>query len=341
VDEPQQDEVRELLVAAGFTAPFRLVSLIGGMNNRVYRVESGSAKLLLKQYFRHPQDPRDRLGNEYSFSEFAWRRGLRNLAQPLARSSVAGLGLYNFLEGRPFTPADIGPETVRQAASFVVAINEHRCHPEAEGIPVAAEACFSLRRHLEVVEGRVARLANLAGNSPPHLAARELVSRELLPIWERVHAGFLARAAATGVNLDETLVDEQRCLSPSDFGFHNALQGTDGRVYFLDFEYAGWDDPAKLMCDYACQPKLAVSAAGSAEFTERVLSLYPKPGPRLRVDLLRNLYRIKWCCIMLNEFQPVGASRRVFACEGMDLERERFAQVDKVRTALRKLEEEE
>ena len=49
---------------------------------------------------------------------------------------------------------------------------------------------------------------------------------------------------------------EQRTLSPSDFGFHNALRRPDGRVVFLDLEYFGWDDPAKMISDFLLHPAL-------------------------------------------------------------------------------------
>ena len=42
-------------------------------------------------------------------------------------------------------------------------------------------------------------------------------------------------------------------MSPSDFGFHNVIK-KDDFLYFIDFEYAGLDDPVKLICDFYCQP---------------------------------------------------------------------------------------
>ena len=38
-------------------------------------------------------------------------------------------------------------------------------------------------------------------------------------------------------------------ISPSDFGFHNALRTNTGPVFF-DFEFSGWDDPAKTIIDF-------------------------------------------------------------------------------------------
>ena len=48
-----------------------------------------------------------------------------------------------------------------------------------------------------------------------------------------------------GLSMSAALPKETRCLSPSDFGFHNALLEATGKLRFVDFEYAGWDDPAK------------------------------------------------------------------------------------------------
>ena len=40
-----------------------------------------------------------------------------------------------------------------------------------------------------------------------------------------------------------------RILSPSDFGLHNTISKKN-KLYFFDFEYFGWDDPIKLICDF-------------------------------------------------------------------------------------------
>jgi len=53
----------------------------------------------------------------------------------------------------------------------------------------------------------------------------------------------------------QALPADETCLSPSDFGFHNALVDPSGALSFLDFEYAGRDDPAKPVSDFFCQPK--------------------------------------------------------------------------------------
>src|SRR5581483_2047702 len=112
-----------------------------------------------------------------------------------------------------------------------------------------------------------------------------------------------------------------RCISPSDFGFHNALLKPDGKLCFIDFEYAGWDDPAKTVCDFFCQPSVPVDRKHLGRFVEGIIPGFQDPE-RLeqRIRALLPVYGIKWCCILLNEFLPVGKARRRFASEDCDPE---------------------
>ncbi|MCK5230046.1 MAG: hypothetical protein KAR13_07260, partial [Desulfobulbaceae bacterium] len=108
--------------------------------------------------------------------------------------------------------------------------------------------------------------------------------------------------------------DEECCLSPSDFGFHNFLLVEDGSLRFIDFEYAGWDDPAKLACDFCSQPELPVPPALAQFFIEGLSAVSSEPDSlKLRINLLLPVYRIKWCFIILNDFLPESDRRRAFA----------------------------
>jgi len=107
---------------------------------------------------------------------------------------------------------------------------------------------------------------------------------------------------------------EERCLSPSDFGFHNALLRPDGSVCFIDFEYAGWDDPAKTVGDFFSHPGVAVSHEQFEPFLARALAPFDNAEQMAaRVRLLEPISQMKWCCIILNEFLPAAARRRNFA----------------------------
>ena len=324
-DLPDRATLTRLLAAAGLSPDYRLTALPGGANNQVYRVEAGDACALLKVYFRHPDDPRDRLEAEYGFCTFAWDHGLRCLPQPLAADPAAGLALYEFVCGTRLEPGEVGAEEVGQALAFYQALNTHKRSPEAAALPPGSEACFTLEAHLDCVARRVQRLADV----PAEVA--HFVRDELAPAWQAV--------AASLHDADLPLPEADRCLSPSDFGFHNALREADGCLRFLDFEYAGWDDPAKLVCDFFCQPAVPVPPKFHAEFAAAVAAGLSDPDlHRRRFAALLPVYRIKWCCILLNDFLPEGSARRQFAARRALSPERAAAQLAKARAMLASLD---
>lgn len=320
------EAVQPLADRAGLGTVRDLVSLAGGANNRVARLEADAGSFLLKTYFQHPDDPRDRLSAEFSFSQFAWSRGVRCIPKPVACEPVAGLGLFEFVRGEK--PLQIGAGDVEQALDFFRSVNRFRTDAEAAKLPRASESCLSLNDHFFTVSRRVERLVGVEGLS-------DFVNRDLLPTWERVQSSARSTAGLRCLPMDDPLPLSERCLSPSDFGFHNAIRSADRKLRFFDFEYAGWDDPAKLICDFFCQPAVPAPAEMFERFATVVAGEFPCSAIHLaRAALLFPVYRVKWVCIMLNEFLPVGGCRREFSGTAEELRERKSIQLAKARVAL-------
>lgn len=329
--DPRENQA--LARAAGLGRVRAVVPLTGGANNRVFRLEAAGGVALLKSYFRHPDDPRDRLGTEWAFTSFAWDAGVKSLPRPLACDAAAGLALFEFVAGRSLHGTSIGDAELEAAIEFFRALNAAR-RPAAAALPVASEACFSIDDHLATVDRRVARLKAIPAGAAIDSAAAAFVQMELAPVWETVKIAARRSATDLGLKPDRRLGSADRCLSPSDFGFHNALRAADGTLRFIDFEYAGWDDPAKLVCDFFCQPAVPAPPAAFDRFAAAVAELSPDPAAhRARTALLLPVYRVKWCGILLNEFLPVGGRRRTFSTAA-DQDSRKAAQLVKARAAL-------
>ena len=65
----------------------------------------------------------------------------------------------------------------------------------------------------------------------------------------------LAKELISHPDFKKELKSDEKIISPSDFGLHNAKLNRDHRLTFFDFEYAGWDDPAKTIADFFAQPR--------------------------------------------------------------------------------------
>ena len=102
-------------------------------------------------------------------------------------------------------------------------------------------------------------------------------------------------------------------LSPSDFGFHNALL-VDKKIFWLDFEYFGWDDPAKTISDFLLHPAMNLKEKQKMVFEKEMLQQFMDSKLMLdRYLLLLPIFGIKWCLILLNEFLPDRYAMRVNA----------------------------
>jgi len=332
-----QEAVDKLLQRTGVSGVEVWTPVRGGANNRVYGGLSGSSKVLLKLYFRGEGDERDRLRGERCFYSLAQKAGATSVPRVLGWDLDQRLGLFDFVEGCKVEPGQVSSDHVRAAAGLVACVNDSLDASSAgQNHPVASEACFSFAGHLDAVQGRVERLRSLQPRDGLDAEAVAWIRNELEPSWLRVREKALARAAGEGLDPVASLPQAQCWISPSDFGFHNALLEKTGDLKFFDFEYAGWDDPAKLMADFFCQPSVPAPTDLWDEFVTGLAACkrwHPDAGRRGR--LLLPVYRIKWCCIMLNEFLAAGSRRRYFSGVG-DQDR-RSGQLEKARSALREL----
>jgi thiamine kinase-like enzyme len=305
--------IADLLNRGGFDAAgLSMQTAAVGGNNRLYRVGAAGQCFMVKQYFRHADDDRDRLGAEFAFLRHAAHAAPGLCPIPYACNPDAGLALYEFIEGRALLPQEIGAAEVDAAIAFIHALNAAKVI-EPEQLPIAAEACFSIDEHLALVDRRVDRLTAAMQDDEAAASLAQRLAFRWQQVRETTFCDLSAKLRA------QVLPAAQRIISPSDFGFHNALRVADGGLRFIDFEYAGWDDPAKTVGDFFHQLALP---APPVQFDRFAAGILPDPARAVvdmaRIHRLRLVYGIKWCCIALNVFLPVHLARRRFADPALD-----------------------
>lgn len=284
------------------------IRLSHGRNNRAWLLVGGKEKYFLKEYFRHLGDTRDRLASEFAFSGFCIQSGIDCVPKPLACEHDAGMAIYEWLEG--VAPNEAEADLVRDAMEFASRLAEHSCKPQARGLPLASDACRSPSDHLRLAERRLdALLECLPGRGGIYDEALRFAQTKLAPALSTASKDILHNIS--GAELAAPLGPGEMIASPSDFGFHNALVTRTG-TRFVDFEYAGMDDPVKMVCDFFCQPEIPVDERYMEDFCDS-LTGYDSQKIFWRSRLFMPAHRIKWCLIMLNEFKRVDAERRYFA----------------------------
>jgi hypothetical protein len=278
-----------------------LEDLPGGVNSLVFRAETaGGGEYLVKKFFKRPEDRQCRLETEMAGLRFLWDNGVRCIPEPVYAERP--FGLFGFIRGRRLGPGEITRDDLSQAAAFLGRLRDLASAPGAGSQPPAKEACFTLRAYLDIVEGRLEAL-RAAAEGPEAADLGRFLRGPFAAALARVKDFAAASAARGGPALDDVLPPGERLLSPSDVGFHNLLKGEDGVLYFIDFEYWGWDDPAKTLSDFFLQPQVPIPYNLRQGFFREVHDRLGRdrglPGRLPPVYLILGL---KWCLIMLNGF---------------------------------------
>jgi len=316
------DELRVRALAADLSGETveMIARLNGGGNNRIYRVRTGSHTYALKDY--GIPDERRRLRHEFDALTFLWGRGERAVPAAVACDERAGAALYEWIDGVPPT---VSPGDVAEALDFVQRLYAARLDAGAAKLESAADAGLCIMHVWQQIDARVARLRACAEELRAYL---DELAASLARERQRVRGRRDPEAE---------LPPRLRTLSPSDFGFHNALRRK-GRLVFFDFEYFGWDDPVKLACDVALHPGIGLGTADRKEWvagTERIFGA--DPDFLARLDDCYPTYALKWCTILLNEFRPEVWERRASARRELDRGAAKAAQFTKAQALLERV----
>lgn len=341
VAEELYESVRILLDSIGSNSVFSLHPISGGANNRGYRVETDPADYFLKEYFVQSSDKRDRLVSEYLFTRFAWDNGIRTVPEPLACETDNKLGLYEFVAGRTLARNEITEDMTRQALGFYRELNRFRNSAMAAYLPDASENCSSVIEHLGRVYSRLSELLYFERTSDIDNEASDFVQCELAAAYEIVSERIQNAVRDEKEGFYTRILNEDIRISPADFGFHNAILEESGRLRFIDFEYAGWDDPVKIVCDIFCRPDMAPPVEHLQWFADEVFAdLHEPENHKRRFELSMPICRLKWVCIQLNEFLPAGAARRSFAGGDVDMQTRKQEQLNKAKLDLQNIRNE-
>ncbi len=158
----------------------------------------------------------------------------------------------------------------------------------------------SLDETLRLIEDRLARFEASAPTSCD-AEVRAFASRIPVRAWigeliVRVVA-VLPTAARPWV-----LPREAWRLSNADFAPHNLLVRSDGSVCSVDWEYAGWDDPARLVAGFLAHVRsLSLPAEHAIRFQRTYAEVRDLPEAEVvRITRLRLLNEVEWVTIHLD-----------------------------------------
>jgi len=273
--------------------PDTLVPLQGGINNQVFRCEAAGHRFVLKGYAAHRTGEHDRFKAEVEFLNYARVVAPEFVPQWLGCDAASRSLVLESLEGDGFQEGTHPSEDdIDCAANFLRRLNGDLELARQHVNGSAADGFLRLTEHLRNIEKRISKMS--VEHLPANFGAKadgliKCVRRVLDQLQENTEQ-LIAKGYC-----EDMLDPIERCVSPSDFGFHNAIRTPHG-IKFFDFEFAGWDDPVKAVADFDLQPRLPLSVRARA--LSKALPQWRK-GLAQRYDVLFPILKLKWACIIL------------------------------------------
>jgi len=274
----------------------------GGGNNRVFRIVTDQKdEYALKLYPDPSTDSRPRLHAEMLACSLT--KDLDVTTVMCAHDPCLNLALFDWIDGTS-PSADHG--SIRQAVEFAKRLR--KIHLSGDGsTPLASEACLSIREIFCQVDKRISVL-----NTNPDPALTRVLGGTVSPLRQRLEE-WVGRRWPFERQTTEVPLTKQT-LSPSDFGFHNAIEKGDGTLCFIDLEYFGRDDPVKLIADFLWHPGMDLTSTQKKFWLEKIFQVFEE-DTELKGRFLTSwpVFGLRWALILLNEFREDGWKKRVDA----------------------------
>lgn len=305
--DPELDQIIAAAERLAGCAVHELDPVSDGANSRVFRMRcAAGGTYALKSYPSADDDPRNRLETEVAALRFLDRHGVIRVPKIAALSPSDRIVLFHWIAGTAFE--DVTPADIDDALGFVETLRGLNSQAGADKIALASEACLSPQDIVDQIDGRIGRLQAF-GAADKSLAT--FLDGPFFAAYREILAWARDGLEGSGIGFFDQIRNEERTLSPSDFGFHNALRTAAGEPVYLDFEYFGHDDPVKLTADFLLHPAMQLAPSQKTRFASGVSKIFKDYSHFLtRLQYLMPLYGLRWCLIILNEFVPASWARR-------------------------------
>jgi hypothetical protein len=296
----KNDLIKKIIYSNFNIRVFKKTEFKTGRNNKVFKILIKNKKYVLKFFSSKSYSYKSRMKREISFLKLVKNFNIDNVPLLISYSYKENYILISYLEG--YQLSLISENELRSISNFIRNINKNKTKYAINAI----DYCNSLKDHINLINKKCRffiKNANLNKDISYFLKYKFLPKKKL--VIQNIKNNINKKKLYKKITLKEKII------SPSDLSLLN-LKKNKKKLYYYDFEYAGLDDPLKLICDIICNPSNKFSNKNL--FSETILNNFGlnKKNHNL-LDLFIPLHKLKWCLIILNEFIDEKNKIRKFA----------------------------
>jgi thiamine kinase-like enzyme len=295
-------KVQLFLFSLGYSEITYFKEIKEGINSQVYKLRVGKDNLVVKVYNKKNKL---RIKREKIFYDYLRSIKNNNVIEPIGFNIKSNLAIFPCIEGKKIKK--IKNNHIKELLNFLRQINKKK----SIKLPLAVDGIKNRNNHIKLCELKIDQMKKIRIDSLIKKKFMFFLKEKIIPKFNQIKMNYYKQK--TFCIEKNNLLKDDMIVSPSDFGFHNIIQ-SNNKFFFFDFEYAGLDDPIKLICDFYCQPNQILTQTQKKMFIRNIpfkknslkqLELYTK--------IFLPFHKLKWCCIILNEFknENINSSRKL------------------------------
>jgi len=330
MDQPDFDHIKNSMQGLiSQNSHFSLTKIKGGKNNQLWlfdEISNDNTKIqefVVKIFF----EKTSAFDREFYFYQY-----FRNLDLPLPdliHSLENNYIIFSHIENDKKNLINLA-QFVSESSLFFNKINNYYKTNNAYKLN-AKDAFFSVFDQIDNIENKIIKLIECSKT----LNEIQSFLKSVYSLWNKLKIQIEDAYIKKYYDITKHFSHSELCVSPSDFGMHNSIYN-DKKFYFIDFEYAGMDDPAKMICDFFHQPQFKIELGFYDKFVDKSLqsfSVEDKDKIVYRSKLMFFAYSIKWISITLNILEDNNSKKILFNDSNVnfyDLINERISLSEKI-----------
>ena len=287
----------------------------GQRNSQIYKIIYKSGLVgALKKYPDEIIDKRERLKREYLGLKLMKRDGFNYVSKILYADPNLNIIILKWINGEK--PIKISNFDLKESTDFLKEIHQISKN-KTENFPYnAVESCKSLKDIMDQIDYKLLNLLKVKNNSKKFKSfLRFIIKPTYKKLCNKMKSSKLFKFFI------KPIAKRNEILSPSDFGFHNSLK-TSSKIFFIDFEYFGKDDPVKLVADFLLHPGMTLTNVQKRVWLKNVSKIFVDDKNFInRLRFFIPFYAIRWSLIVLNDFKTLNIDEH---CKNIKMNRKLF-----------------
>jgi hypothetical protein len=273
---------------------YSTIKLNGGINNPTYLINNKKNSYVLKKINSNPTSLFDRYVAEKQFLNLTNIISGINTPKLLDSFDTERVLILEYIKPDNIENIpNIELNKINECINFIHKINLDKELGKKFITQNASDSYLDITGHIENIDIRIKNFSTY------HISEHYKDSAEKLFYLLKTKWINLKKEAYIFLDKEknQNSIDQKYLkISPSDFGFHNIIIKNNVN-YFIDFEFSGWDDPAKLYCDFILQPKFPIPSSFHNLLKEQLIGIEYISVYENRIYLLYKLLKFKWLTI--------------------------------------------